>query len=50
MESEELTVVKTVPPAFKLIEEVAENFARTETEVPASAKLKDSVGANHFKA
>ena len=50
MESDDAELVKTVPADFKLIDEVAENFARTFTDVPASAKVKDSVGESHFKA
>ena len=48
MESEADAVASTVPADFKLIEEEAENLALTETDVPASARVKDSVGDNHF--
>ena len=48
MESEAEAVASTVPADFKVIEEEAENLALMETEVPASTKLKDSVGDNHF--
>ena len=50
MESDDAELDNTDPADFKLIDEVAENFARTLTEVPASAKVKDSVGESHFRA